>query len=92
MVIEMQECEEIIKKALNVGCSSLLVSEARAPLIVCIIGGEFTQILSQMLKDDLMPFYPTPKRAVQAIGALIHRNVSLVNLEKGVDKNRICPK
>jgi acetyl coenzyme A synthetase (ADP forming)-like protein len=62
------------------------ISEANVasgkPIIVCTIGGDFTQILSKMLEDDRIPSYPTPERAVKAIGALISYNDSLTDIEK----------
>ena len=41
------------------------------PLIVCTVGGDFTQILVKMLEENHIPSYPTPERAVNAINALI---------------------
>ncbi len=41
------------------------------PILVCTIGGDFTQILVRMLEENRIPAYPTPKRAVNTINALI---------------------
>ena len=70
------------------------ISEANVasgkPIIVCTIGGDFTQILSKMLEDDRIPSYPTPERAVKAISALISYGKSLADIEKRLelDNNR----
>ena len=62
------------------------ISEANVasgkPIIVCTIGGDFTQILSKMLEDDKIPSYPTPERAVKAVKALIGYNESLLDIQK----------
>ena len=71
------------------------ISEANVasgkPIIVCTIGGDFTQILSKMLEDDRIPSYPTPERAVKAISALISYGKSLADIEKRLelDNNRL---
>jgi len=52
------------------------------PIIVCTIGGDFTQILSKMLENDRIPSYPTPERAVKAINSLISYNKNLKILER----------
>jgi acyl-CoA synthetase (NDP forming) len=61
------------------------ISEAnvasRKPIIVCTIGGDFTQILSKMLENDRIPSYPTPERAVKAMSALFRYSESLQNIE-----------
>lgn len=62
------------------------ISEANVasgkPIIVCTIGGDFTQILSKMLENDRIPSYPTPERAIKSINALISYRESLDDLEK----------
>jgi acyl-CoA synthetase (NDP forming) len=66
------------------------ISEANVasgkPIIVCTIGGDFTQILSKMLEDDRIPSYPTPERAVKAIGALISYNNSLTDIDRRTEQ------
>ena len=52
------------------------------PMIVCTIGGEFTQILVKMLEDDQIPSYTTPERAVNAIKALIQYSETLEEVKK----------
>jgi acyl-CoA synthetase (NDP forming) len=62
------------------------ISEANVasgkPIIVCTIGGDFTQILSKMLEDDHIPSYPTPERAVKSIKALKLYKEALEIIEK----------
>lgn len=62
------------------------ISEANVasgkPMIVCTIGGEFTQILGKMLEDDHIPSYPTPERAVLAVNALVRYCSSLEEMQK----------
>ena len=62
------------------------ISEANVasgkPIVVCTIGGDFTQILSKMLEGDRIPSYPTPERSIKAINALISYSKSLENIEK----------
>jgi len=40
------------------------------PIVVCTIGGDFTQILVKMLEENQIPSYATPERAINAIYAL----------------------
>jgi acetyl coenzyme A synthetase (ADP forming)-like protein len=65
------------------------ISEANVasgkPIIVCTIGGDFTQILGKMLEDDRIPSYPTPERAVKAISALIRYGKILSDIEKRLE-------
>jgi acetyl coenzyme A synthetase (ADP forming)-like protein len=68
------------------------ISEANVasgkPVIVCTIGGEFTQILSKMLENDRIPAYPTPERAVKAINALTRYKKSLENIAIRSEQNK----
>ena len=70
------------------------ISEANVasgkPIIVCTIGGDFTQILSKMLENDRIPSYPTPERAIKAISALLLYQQSLENREKKKTKPKIA--
>ncbi len=59
------------------------------PVIVCTIGGEFTQILSKMLEDGQIPSYPTPERAVRAVGALICYGESLQDAKRKEKQDRV---
>jgi acetyltransferase len=43
---------------------------SRKPIVVCTIGGDFTQILVKMLEENQIPSYATPERAINAIYAL----------------------
>jgi acyl-CoA synthetase (NDP forming) len=52
------------------------------PIVVCTVGGDFTQILVRMLEDDQIPSYPTPERAVSAINALLQYGVALREAEE----------
>jgi acetyl coenzyme A synthetase (ADP forming)-like protein len=67
------------------------ISEANVasgkPIIVCTIGGDFTQILGKMLEDDRIPSYPTPERAVKAISALIRYGKILSDIEKRLERH-----
>ncbi|WP_455364028.1 acetate--CoA ligase family protein [[Eubacterium] cellulosolvens] len=47
------------------------------PVIVCTIGGDFTQILVKMLEENRIPSYPTPERAVRSIHALVQYSRTL---------------
>jgi acetate---CoA ligase (ADP-forming) subunit alpha len=71
------------------------ISEANVasgkPIVVCTVGGEFTQILSKMLEEDHIPSYPTPERAVKAVGALIRYSETLNNIEKRKEQNKVKP-
>jgi acyl-CoA synthetase (NDP forming) len=52
------------------------------PIVVCTVGGDFTQILVRMLEDDQIPSYPTPERAVSAINALLQYGATLREAEE----------
>jgi acyl-CoA synthetase (NDP forming) len=52
------------------------------PMIVCTIGGDFTQMLVKMLEEDHVPSYVTPERAVNAINALIKYRKALEDKDK----------
>ncbi len=41
------------------------------PIVVCSIGGDFTQIMAEMLEEEHIPTYGTPERAINAINALL---------------------
>ena len=43
---------------------------SRKPIVVCTVGGDFTQILVKMLEENQIPSYATPERAINAIYAL----------------------
>jgi acetyltransferase len=43
---------------------------SKKPIVVCTIGGDFTQILVKMLEENQIPSYGTPERATNAIYAL----------------------
>jgi acetyl coenzyme A synthetase (ADP forming)-like protein len=63
------------------------MSEAKVasgkPMVVCTIGGDFTQMLVRMLEEDHIPAYPTPERAIRSINALIRYREVLKDIEKG---------
>lgn len=60
------------------------------PMVVCTIGGDFTQILVKMLEEDRIPSYATPERAVRAINALILYSKTLEDIEKRKEQQRAC--
>jgi acetyl coenzyme A synthetase (ADP forming)-like protein len=43
----------------------------RKPIVVCSIGGSFTQEMAKMLEEEHIPTYVTPERAINAINALL---------------------
>jgi acetyl coenzyme A synthetase (ADP forming)-like protein len=43
----------------------------KKPLIVCMMGGEFTDLHMRMLEDENIPSYSTPHQAVRAMAALV---------------------
>jgi acetyl coenzyme A synthetase (ADP forming)-like protein len=43
----------------------------RKPIVVCSIGGNFTQVMAKMLEEEHIPTYVTPERAINAINALL---------------------
>ena len=53
-----------------------VISSARTkyqkPLVVCTIGGEFTQMMIKMMEENEIPTFPTPERTVAAVKALIY--------------------
>ena len=55
---------------------------SRKPIVVCTIGGDFTQMLVKMLEEDQIPAYPTPGRAVNSVNALIQYSKAQEELEK----------
>jgi acetyl coenzyme A synthetase (ADP forming)-like protein len=71
------------------------ISEANVasgkPMLVCTIGGDFTQILGKMLEDDHIPSYATPERAVLAMNALIRYSESLEEMKKRQQLNKNSP-
>jgi acyl-CoA synthetase (NDP forming) len=52
------------------------------PIVVCTIGGDFTQMLVKMLEEDRIPAYPTPGRAVSAINSLIQYSKVREDIER----------
>ncbi|MHA1298390.1 MAG: acetate--CoA ligase family protein [Candidatus Helarchaeota archaeon] len=44
----------------------------RKPIIVCTIGGDFTQMMMKMMEENEIPTFPNPKRTVAAVKALIY--------------------
>jgi len=52
------------------------------PIVVCSIGGDFTQIMAEMLEEEHIPTYITPERAVNAINALLKYRKALEDKEK----------
>ncbi|MHA1378271.1 MAG: acetate--CoA ligase family protein [Candidatus Helarchaeota archaeon] len=42
------------------------------PIVVCTIGGDFTQMMIKMMEENEIPTFPTPKRTVAAVKALIY--------------------
>jgi len=43
----------------------------KKPLIICTTGSEFTNIHKNILEENGMPVYPTPKRAVKSLKTLM---------------------
>ncbi len=68
------------------------ISEANVasgkPIVVCTIGGDFTEILSKMLEEDHIPAYSTPERSIKAIGALINYGVGLKDIDERIKLNQ----
>jgi acetyl coenzyme A synthetase (ADP forming)-like protein len=62
------------------------ITESRAtsgkPMVVCTIGGDFTQILVKMLEENRIPSYTTPERAISAIYALTRYAKALEDISK----------
>jgi acetyl coenzyme A synthetase (ADP forming)-like protein len=52
------------------------------PMVVCTIGGDFTQILVKMLEENQIPSYTTPERAISAIYALTRYAKALEDRQK----------
>ena len=52
------------------------------PIVVCTIGGDFTQILVKMLEENRIPSYTTPERAINAIYALTRYAKALDDMVK----------
>jgi acetyl coenzyme A synthetase (ADP forming)-like protein len=52
------------------------------PIVVCTIGGDFTQILVKMLEENQIPSYTTPERAINAIYALTRYAKALDDIAK----------
>ncbi len=44
----------------------------KKPIVVCTIGGQFTQMMVKMMEENEIPTFPNPKRTVNAVKALIH--------------------
>ena len=59
------------------------------PIVVCTIGGDFTQMLVKMLEEDQIPAYPTPRRAVSAINALIQYSKAREDIEKRTAQSKV---
>ena len=53
----------------------------RKPILVCTVGGDFTQVLIKMLEENRIPSYPTPQRTVNAIHALVQYAKARQDLE-----------
>ena len=52
------------------------------PIVVCSIGGDFTQIMAEMLEEEHIPTYITPERAINTINALLKYRKALEDKEK----------
>lgn len=52
------------------------------PIVVCSIGGDFTQVMAEMLEEEHIPTYITPERAINAINALLKYRKVLEDKEK----------
>jgi acetyl coenzyme A synthetase (ADP forming)-like protein len=52
------------------------------PMVVCTIGGDFTQILVKMLEENRIPSYTTPERAINAIYALTRYAKALEDMDR----------
>ncbi|MEX0567854.1 MAG: acetate--CoA ligase family protein [Candidatus Njordarchaeota archaeon] len=51
--------------------ASKVAQEQNKPLVVCFIGGDKVEKASNWLKEKGIPTYPTPYRAMNAMGALV---------------------
>ncbi|MBI4894877.1 MAG: CoA-binding protein [Candidatus Aenigmarchaeota archaeon] len=46
----------------------------KKPIVLCSLGGEFTDIYKKILEESGIPTYPTPDRAAAALAALVKRS------------------
>lgn len=44
----------------------------RKPIVVCTIGGQFTQMMVRMMEENEIPTFPDPRRTIAAVKALIN--------------------
>ncbi len=59
-----------MKIATGVSEAAKIAREHRKPIVACFIGGEEVERVSNWLKEQHIPTYPTPVRAVRAMAAL----------------------
>jgi acetyl coenzyme A synthetase (ADP forming)-like protein len=59
------------------------------PMVVCTIGGDFTQMLVKMLEEDQIPAYSTPGRAVSAINSLIQYSKAREDIERKLQQPKV---
>lgn len=45
----------------------------KKPIVLCSLGGEFTDIYKKILEEKGIPTYPTPDRAARALSSLVKR-------------------
>ncbi len=62
--------------------ASKVAKEENKPLVVCFIGGEEVEKASDWLKERGIPTYPTPYRAMNAMGALVEYSKYLKKIGK----------
>ncbi|MFX0134029.1 MAG: CoA-binding protein, partial [Candidatus Hodarchaeota archaeon] len=51
----------------------------RKPIVVCTIGGDFTQMMVKMMEENQIPTFPTPERTVIAVKALVSYSQYCIN-------------
>ncbi len=54
----------------------------KKPVVLCSLGGEFTEIYKKILEESGIPTYPTPDRAAAALAALVKRSEYLKHKRK----------
>lgn len=62
--------------------ASKVAKKENKPLVLCLIGGKEVEDASNWLKERGIPTYPTPHRAMNAMGALIEYSRYLRKLRK----------
>ncbi len=62
-----------------------VISDAKKykkPIVLCSLGGEFTELYKRLLEENGIPTYPTPNRAARALSILVQRAEFLGKIKK----------